>query len=294
MPTGIYQSEEVRSLLRKASGLDLPQGNQRLKSVIHDLLLAIFEVIDGKDVTEDELWRAVTYLQDAAPEFGLLIPGLGIEHFMDLVLDARDEAVMRCAGTPRTIEGPLFVEGAPLSESHADLNRSGDKGTPLRVEGRVLDSNGTAVAGAIIDVWHANAKGAYSVFDKSQPAFNFRGKIKTGKDGRYAFDTVMPSGYSCPPGGATDQLLSQIGRHGSRPAHVHFFVRAPGYRSLTTQINIADDPLVHDDFAFATREGLIPPISHGAQGSHIAFDFVLQQALEDRDETLSRRSRMHA
>ena len=52
----------------------------------------------------------------------------------------------------------------------------------------------------------------------------------------------MPNGYSVPNGGATDTLMKAIGRHGHRPAHVHFFIEAPGYRKLTTQINFGDDP----------------------------------------------------
>jgi catechol 1,2-dioxygenase len=51
-----------------------------------------------------------------------------------------------------------------------------------------------------------------------------------------------------------------LGRHGQRPAHIHFFVSADGHRKLTTQINIEGDPLIHDDFAYATREGLIPSV----------------------------------
>jgi catechol 1,2-dioxygenase len=51
-----------------------------------------------------------------------------------------------------------------------------------------------------------------------------------------------------------------MGRHGQRPGHVHFFVTAPGYRHLTTQINIEGDKYLHDDFAFGTRDELIPPV----------------------------------
>ena len=46
-------------------------------------------------------------------------------------------------------------------------------------------------------------------------------------------------------------------RHGERPAHIHFFISAEGHRKLTTQINLAHDPLVNDDFAHATRDGLV-------------------------------------
>jgi catechol 1,2-dioxygenase len=55
-------------------------------------------------------------------------------------------------------------------------------------------------------------------------------------------------------------LLTALGRHGRRPAHIHFFVEAPGHRKLTTQIKIAGDAYLHDDFAFATGYGLIPEV----------------------------------
>ncbi len=67
----------------------------------------------------------------------------------------------------------------------------------------------------------------------------------------------MPSGYGCPPDGPTQKLLDQLGRHGNRPAHIHFFVSAPGYKHLTSQINLSGDKYLWDDFAFATRDGLI-------------------------------------
>jgi catechol 1,2-dioxygenase len=60
-----------------------------------------------------------------------------------------------------------------------------------------------------------------------------------------------------PSGGATERLLGAVGRHGRRPAHIHFFVSAQGFRHLTTQVNIDGDPDLYDDFAYATRDGLI-------------------------------------
>jgi catechol 1,2-dioxygenase len=37
-------------------------------------------------------------------------------------------------------------------------------------------------------------------------------------------------------------------------------VTAPGHRKLTTQINTDGDPYLWDNLAFATREGLVPPM----------------------------------
>jgi catechol 1,2-dioxygenase len=83
-------------------------------------------------------------------------------------------------------------------------------------------------------------------------------------------------------------------RHGDRPAHVHFFIEAPGYRTLTTQINFGDDPHAHDDFAFGTREGLLPVPDRSGGNPAIVFDFELQQARSDADQAFSARPRTEA
>ena len=110
-----------------------------------------------------------------ANEVGLLVPGLGIEHFLDLVMDEKERRAGLEGGTPRTIEGPLYVAGAPLSKAEARLDQDPEKGEVLFMEGQVRDINGKPLPGAIVDVWHANTKGGYSFFDPSQTPYNLRG-----------------------------------------------------------------------------------------------------------------------
>ena len=85
-----------------------------------------------------------------------------------------------------------------------------------------------------------------------------------------------------------------LGRHGSRPAHVHFFIEAPGYRTLTTQINFGDDPFARDDFAFGTRDGLLPMPQRDGDDASITFDFSLQRATDKAEENFSARQRLEA
>ncbi|MBF3246952.1 catechol 1,2-dioxygenase, partial [Pseudomonas aeruginosa] len=132
-----------------------------------------------------------------------------------------------------------------------------DAGTVMFLQGRVSGPDGQPLAGAIVDVWHANTQGTYSYFDSSQSEYNLRRRIRTDADGRYRARSIVPSGYGCPSDGPTQELLDRLGRHGQRPAHIHFFVSAPGHRHLTTQINLAGDRYLWDDFAYATRDGLI-------------------------------------
>lgn len=300
--TDIVGSPAVQALFHKAAGLDGSGGNPRLKAIVRDLLESLAAVIERHDISEDEFWKGLQFLQEGAGEFGLLAPGLGIEHFLDLHMDAKDAEAGRSGGTPRTIEGPLYVAGAPLVDG--DLSRTNDVNLTtdpddtetLTMTGRITGPDGEPVKDAVLHVWHANSKGFYSHFDPTgaQSPFNNRRRIKLGADGRYAFRSKMPRGYSCPPGGATEQLMQALGRHGDRPAHVHFFVEAPGYRTLTTQINFGDDPRARDDFAFGTREGLLPVPDRSTGSPHIAFDFQLQRALSSEESGFSERARASA
>ena len=163
------------------------------------------------------------------------------------------------------------------------------------MEGRVLDTNGKPVAGAIVDVWHANEHGRYSHFDPEQPEYALRRRIETDAQGRYRFRSFLPPGYAIPPDSPTSELFAGLGRHGNRPAHVHFLVVAPGLRTLTTQINIPGDTFIDDDFAFATRDGLVlklekntPPKGYESLGiagpfTRSRFDFVMQKAVDESE-----------
>src|SRR5450830_1111719 len=263
MSIRLSQTAHAQEFLEEASGNRSESGNPRTKTLIYRILRDTVNIIEDLEVTPEEFWAAVNYLNELGKhqEAGLLAAGLGLEHYLDLLMDAADEETGKTGGTPRTIEGPLYVAGAPLSKYEARLDDGQDPGVPLFMRGQVRDTQGKPVAGAIVDVWQANTGGTYSWFDTAQSEFNLRRRIETDAQGNFRFRSIVPSGYGCPPTGPTQQLLDQLGRHGQRPAHIHFFISAPGHRHLTTQINLSDDPYLHDDFAYATRDGLVPPIT---------------------------------
>ena len=305
MGATIVDTNEIQQFLKVASGLSSKQGNARAKQIIHRILSDLFKTIEDLNITPDEFWIGVDYLNDLgrAGEAALLSAGLGLDHFIDLRLDAEEALSDAKKGTSRTIEGPLYVEGAPISKGYARLDDGSDQGKVLMMHGVVRDLEGKPIAGALVDVWHANTKGLYSGFDKSQPQYNLRRRIQTDEGGSYEFQSIVPSGYGCPPDSPTQAFLNSIGRHGLRPAHIHFFVSAPGYKKLTTQINIAGDPYLHDDFAFATRDDLIPgliehsdPESIKAKGlsapfAEVEFDFVLTSTPEGKNDGAVNRRR---
>ena len=253
------QTEHVQTLLKRAAGLDNDKGNPRTKEIMHRLLTDVFKMIEDLDITQEEFWQGVNYLNElgANGEAVLLAPGLGFDHFLDVREDAKDFAIGELGGTPRTIEGPLYVEGAPTSEGEARMDDGQSPGQEMWLHGRVVDEGGIPIAGAVVDIWHADVKGAYSHFDPSQTPFNLRRRIIADEQGCYRARSIVPSGYGCPPGGSTMKVLESLGRHGNRPAHIHYFVAKDGFKHLTTQINLAGDEYTYDDFAFATRDELV-------------------------------------
>jgi protocatechuate 3,4-dioxygenase beta subunit len=93
-------------------------------------------------------------------------------------------------------------------------------GQLLYVSGRVLDTRGEPVSGAVIELWQANAAGRYAhPGDDSKPALdpNFQGyaKIRTGADGSYRIKTIKPGAY------------------GNRTPHIHFDVKGSNSRVIT-------------------------------------------------------------
>ncbi|VDC22625.1 catechol 1,2-dioxygenase [Pseudogemmobacter humi] len=300
MTVKIFDRPDVQSFLKTLSGLDNSKGNARMKEITHRLMTDLFRAIDDLNITPDEYWTGIAWLNDigAAGQAGLISPGLGLDHFIDERLDAIDAALGIDNPTPRTIEGPLYVAGAPESVGFARLDDGRDlDGQTLIMHGVVHDADKKPLPGAKVEVWHCDTRGFYSHFDPTglQAPFNMRRTIIADENGRYKFQSILPSGYGVPPGSPTERLLSALGRHGQRPAHIHFFVSDPNHRKLTTQINIEGDPLINDDFAYATREGLVPAIKehndensireHGLNGpfAEIEFDIYLTPLLDGVD-----------
>ena len=109
MANSLTDTPEVEQLLTRAAGLDQPGGNERLKRIVHRVATDLCRTFEEFDVTPTEFWTAVSYVTrlGQANEGGLLVAGLGIERFLDVVMDEKERRAGLEGGTPRTIEGPL-------------------------------------------------------------------------------------------------------------------------------------------------------------------------------------------
>lgn len=139
MTVKISQTADVQRFFEEASGQLNERGDPRTKALVRRILDDTAKLIEEMQVTPDEFWKAVDYLNrlGSRQEAGLLAAGLGLEHYLDLLLDAQDAEAGLTGGTPRTIEGPLYVAGAPLSDGEARMDDGRDAGTVMFLQGRV-------------------------------------------------------------------------------------------------------------------------------------------------------------
>ncbi|MEO8193532.1 MAG: intradiol ring-cleavage dioxygenase [Gemmatimonadales bacterium] len=129
---------------------------------------------------------------------------------------AATSASASCVAKPEMTEGPYFVdEKLNRSDIRTDSHTGAAKpGSPFVLAFNVSRINAgtcTALAGALVDVWHCDALGVYS--DANDPTFNtkgqtwLRGSQVTGSSGVARFTTILPGWY---PG---------------RASHIHFKIR---------------------------------------------------------------------
>lgn len=180
--------------------------------------------------------------------------------------------------------GPFWRAASPACANGDSLARCAMPGTPMRVSGQVRDIDGAAVAGAIVDVWQASPVGLYENQDAQQPEMNLRGHFRTDAEGRYHFLTVRPAGYPVPTSGACGTLLRAQARHCMRPAHVHFMVSAPAFKTLVTQVFADDAEHLDSDVVFGVTAALVGQFVHHAPRGEdayttLAYDFVLERGV---------------
>lgn len=236
--------------------------NPRLREVISSVVRHVHALTRENHITSAEWAIAIDFLtavghkcDDSRQEFVLLSDVLGISSLVE-ALTGRDVE----GTTPSTILGPFHMVNSPPRTLGANLYPDRGIASPHRavVVGTVTAADGSPVVGARVDVWQADARGMYDVQDPQRRADgDGRGLFETDRQGRFWFRTETPTAYPVPADGPVGHLLARTGRHGYRPAHMHFIVNAPGYQSLTTHIFVAGSPYLNSDVVFAVDPSLI-------------------------------------
>lgn len=262
-------------------------ADDRVAVVMSSLVRHLHDFVKDVNLTEAEWDLAIDFLtrtgQISGPErqeFILLSDALGVSMLVDAINHRRPESA-----TKSTVFGPFHVENAPIRDMGENISLDG-KGEPCLFEGRVTGTDGSPIEGACIDVWSDNADGYYDVQQPDiQPRWNNRGRFVTGADGTYSFRGIKPTSYPIPDDGPVGQMLTRLGRHPYRPAHMHFLVSADGYERLVTHTFVDGDEYLESDAVFGVKESLITPYEkREAEADTIwisAYDFVLAQVTDE-------------
>jgi catechol 1,2-dioxygenase len=274
MSTSDKEAERALTEQVVASFANTP--DERLRTLMQSLVRHVHAFVREVEPTESEWMAAIRFLTATGKmcddlvrqEFILLSDTLGVSMLVDAINHR-----YATGATDTTVFGPFHIRGMP--ERTYGENMAFTPGTPALVHGRVLSTDGSPVAGAVLDVWQTAGNGMYSGQDTAQPHGNLRGRYRTDADGRYAITTIVPVSYPIPTDGPVGQMLEATARHPWRPAHLHFMIEASGYRTLVTHLFDEADPFLSSDAVFGVKPSLKVAYAERSGGDELAGAFGL-------------------
>ena len=172
--------------------------------------------------------------------------------YRSTVLRAPSRPLVPAPARLADLAAPVFGDETVGPGDHDLTRQHGGEplGERILVTGRVLESDGRAVRGALVEIWQANAAGRYVHAVDQHPApldpnFTGAGRCLTDDDGRYEFVTVKPGAYPW-----------KNHPNAWRPAHIHFSLFGRAFTDrLVTQMYFPGDPLfTYDPIFQSVRE----------------------------------------
>lgn len=233
----------------------------RLKEIMTSAVKHLHAFARETELTPAEWITGIAFMTEVGKmctperqEFILLSDTAGLSALVNLMHDrtAIEE------GTDTSLLGPFYREATPKLERGAQIATKVD-GPEAVLWGRVTDVNGLPLANATVSVWQTSAQGLYDVQLDGAPV-DYRGVFETDDKGDYWLRTVLPIGYSIPMDGPVGRLAKAQGRHGMRPAHIHYLVGKPAYRELITALYLKGDPHLNDDTVFGVSRDLVAEV----------------------------------
>ena len=231
---------------------------------VREILIALVKHLHAfaRDVhlTEEEFEKAVGFVialgqktTDNHNEAVLMSGSLGFSTLICLLNNGNKGQTE----TTANLLGPFWRMNSPATQNGGSIVRSPTPGPALFVNASVKDQAGKPIAGAEVDVWHSSPEGFYEQQDPKQADMNLRGKFTTDAQGHFGFRSVKPAGYPIPIDGPVGDLVRATGRHHYRPAHLHFLIFKPGFKTLTSQVYVNDDDKLETDVQFGVTRALV-------------------------------------
>ena len=236
--------------------------DERFKEIMGAAVRHLHAFASEVRLTEAEFQQACAVVarlgqntNDSHNEVVLAAGSVGLSALVCLLNNRDDTAGSQ--GTTASLLGPFWRPDAPPTANGESIVRGPTAGLPLLVKAWVRDAAGQPVAGATVDVWHSSSSGYYENQDPTQAEHNLRGKFVTDAFGHITFSSIKPQGYPIPVNGPVGDLLRAQGRHNMRPAHIHFLIHKPGFKTQFSQVYASDDPHLASDVQFAVTQALV-------------------------------------
>ncbi|MBR0669074.1 catechol 1,2-dioxygenase [Roseomonas hellenica] len=255
----------------------------RLREVMDALVQHLHAFIRDVRPTEAEFEHGLGFLAaigractDTHNEAVLFSDAIGASTLVCLLNNGQDGATETAAA----LLGPFWRDNSPATPDGGSIVRSATPGAPLFARGSVRGPDGAPVAGARVDVWQASPAGMYENQDPAQSDMNLRGRFATDAEGQFRFTSVRPAGYPVPTHGPVGDMLRAQQRHPYRPAHLHFLIHKPGFKTLVTQVFVDDDEHLESDVVFGVTRALVGgferhdgPAPGGGAGEWFSLDY---------------------
>lgn len=238
----------------------------RTARLMSALVRHVHEFAREVELTEEEWMAAIEWLtrtgrisDEKRQEFILASDVIGLSMLVVQLNNRFSEKA-----TPATVLGPFHIDGSPPAEFGFDMSE-GLPGTPLFITGKVTDTSGAPVPGAVLDVWQADTEGLYEAQIPEIDEARLRAKYRAREDGTYCVRTIAPLGYTIPMDGPVGDLIKKTEISEYRPAHVHFMLDEPGYAKLITHLFQEGTDYLDTDVVFGVKDALVVPfVEHPA------------------------------
>lgn len=164
--------------------------------------------------------------------------------------------------TTTDILGPFYRPGSPI---RSNLIPPGSTGQVLYLSGVIFQANGkTPMTNALIESWQCDE---HEHYDNTSDEYLYRGALRTDKDGKYSFKTIVPVPY-------------QDGQDW-RPAHIHLRISSRDHQDLITQIYLKGDRHIENDGSASSPQsaGRILEIRVNAMNENtVTFDITMAKS----------------
>jgi len=235
-------------------------SDARVREILSALVRHLHAFAREVRLTEKEFETAVRYVvalgqhtTDTHNEAVLMSGSLGFSTLICLLNNGNRGQTETAAN----LLGPFWRLNSPATKNGDSIVRSRTPGPALFVDAKVLDAARRPIVGAEVDVWHSSPVGLYENQDAEQADMNLRGKFHTDAAGAFGFRSVKPAGYPIPTDGPVGELLKVQQRHCYRPAHLHFLIYKPGFKTLISQVYVNDDPYLDSDVQYGVTRTLV-------------------------------------